>query len=354
MNVATVCGHWKLFSGMRSGILLAAFAWLLTAASAQDASSKGPDTPAKSQDGSAKTQDAAGRPQSAKPDNAQNEEVEAPAATLSTTATPEERIREAWMILEGAAGDTKHAATRIQALAALGMLRSPRSEKTITDAMADADVDVRTAAVLAAGETKDRNMTTSLRNLLDDKEPQVAFAAAMTLWKMNDKSGEDILMSIVDGGRSTNPTMMHGTEHKISKDLHDPAKLAKLGATQGAFLLLGPFGYGITAFQFMHQGGGDFARASAIEQIAQEHTEPIHKELVAALGEKDPVVRAAAAKALVEYRDKATSMALYALFADPKYAVRLTSAAAYLRTTGVPGPPLAAIAASARTAKGSR
>ena len=64
------------------------------------------------------------------------------------------------------------------------------------------------------------------------------FVAAMTLWKMNDKSGEDILMSVVAGDRSTNPTMMHGTEHKINKDLHDPAMLAKMGAMQGAIMLL--------------------------------------------------------------------------------------------------------------------
>ena len=76
----------------------------------------------------------------------------------------------------------------------------------ITDAMGDPDVDVRTAAVLAAGETKDRNLTTPLRNMLDDKEPQVDFTAAMTLWKMGDKSGEDILMSVVDGDRSANAT----------------------------------------------------------------------------------------------------------------------------------------------------
>ena len=78
-------------------------------------------------------------------------------------------------------------------------MRSPRSEKMITDAMADPDVDVRTAAALAAGQTKDRNLTTPLRNLLDDNEPQVVFTAATTLWKMGDKSGEDILMAVVDG-----------------------------------------------------------------------------------------------------------------------------------------------------------
>jgi HEAT repeat protein len=270
--------------------------------------------------------------------------VEAPAATLPATSTPEERNREAWAILTDAAGDASHTQTQLQALSALGLLRSPRSSKMIAAAMTEPDLDVRTAAVLAAGQTRDRNLTPSIRSLLDDKEPQVAFAAAMTLWKMNDKSGEDILMSVVDGERSTNPTLMHGAEHKISKDLHDPAMLARMGAMQGAYMLLGPFGYGITAFQFMHQTGGDFARASAIEQLSQEKIEPVHRALIAALVDKDPIVRAAALKGLMEYRDNATSMAIYRLFADPKYPVRLTAAAAYLRTTGTPGPPIVAVA----------
>jgi hypothetical protein len=302
----------------------------------------------RAQDVAVKAQDASGKGQNvpAKADGEIVGDMDAPVVTQPAASTPEDRNREAWAILSDAAGDSKHTQTRIQALAALGLLRSPRSSKTIADAMTDPDVDARTAAALAAGETKDRNLTTNLRNLLDDKEPQVAFAAAMTLWKMNDKSGEDILMSVVAGDRSTNPTMMHGTAHKISKDLHDPAKLAKLGAMQGAFLLLGPFGYGITAFQFIHQSGGDYARASAIEQLAQERIEPVHRALLADLGDKDQIVRAAALKGLMEYHDDATSMAVYKLLVDAKYPVRLTAAAVYLRTTGTPGPAVAAVAAA--------
>jgi HEAT repeat protein len=208
----------------------------------------------------------------------------------------------------------------------------------IGNAMLDADVDVRTAAALAAGQTRDPNLTTSLRNLLDDKEPQVAFTAAMTLAKMGDRSGEDILMAVVDGGRSTQPGMLHGTEHKISRELHNPTKLAKVGAMQGAAMLLGPFGFGITAIEFMRQSGGDSARAAAIEQVAREKTEPIHRELLDALKDKDPGVRAAAAKALVDYHDHATQDSVYSLLLDPKDPARLTAAAAYLRIMGVPGP----------------
>ena len=261
-----------------------------------------------------------------------------PAEKLPTNSTPAQRADRAWAMLTDAAGDAKRPQTRIQALAALGMLRTPHSARLSTTAMQDPDLDVRTAAALAAGQSSDRNLTTPLRTLLDDSEPQVVFTAALTLWKMNDRSGEDVLMAVADGERSANPTLVHGTKHKIDSDLHDPAKMAKLGAMQGASMLLGPFGFGITAFNFIHQSGGDLARATAIETIAQERTPPVHQELLAALGDKDHAVRAAAAAGLVTYRDPATSAALYALFVDPRNTVRLTAAAAYLRTTGTPGP----------------
>ena len=299
--------------------------------------------PAPTQDNSTRNQPASkAQNPPASPDATVAGDQDMPAATLPANTTPAQRTDRAWSMLTAAMADAKHPQTRIQALAALGLLHSPRSEKMIVDAMADPDVDVRTAAALAAGQTKDRNLTTPLRNLLDDKEPQVAFTAASTLWKMNDKSGEDILMAVVDGDRRANPTLMHGTEHMIDSDLHDPGKMARLGAVQGAAMLLGPFGFGITAFEFIRQNNGDVARATAIEQLAQEKTEPIHHVLLAALADKDPVVRASAAKGLADYRESATSTAIYALFVDPKNPVRLTSAAAYLRTTGVPGPPVIA------------
>jgi HEAT repeat protein len=312
------------------------------------------DPAAKAQDAGGKTQDSGKNPsgqepaaksvspkaQEAPPSNPDATlagESDLPSGKLPEHTTAAQRIDSAWTMLTDAAADGKRPQTRIQALAALGMLRTAHSEKLIEAAMQDSDVDVRTAAALAAGQSGDRNLTTPLRNLLDDKEPQVVFTAAMTLWKMNDRSGEDILMAVADGDRSTNPSMMHGAAHKIDKDLHQPGKLAKLGAIQGASMLLGPFGFGITAIQFMHQSGGDLARASAIQQLAEEHTELVHKELIEALGDKDPSVRAAAAQGLVDYRDRATQLAIYPLFVDPRTPVRLTAAAAYLRTTGVPG-----------------
>jgi hypothetical protein len=318
----------NLFNWKRSGLLLLALACLVsTAGKAQNAAAKPASTAAQGQSAPAEPASSA----------ASNEE-EAPPVSLSPTATAGQRTEQAWKILTDAATDVKHTQTRLQALTALGLLRSPRSAKLIADAMTDPGLDVRTAAALAAGLSRDRTLEPNLRILLNDKEPQVAFTAAMTLSKMGDHTGDDILVAVVDGERSAGPTMMHGTEHRIDNDLHNPAMLARLGAMQGASMLLGPFGVGITAFEFLHQSGGDLARVSAIVQIAKDRTEPVHRKLLAALADKDPAVRAAAAEALAEYRDSATSMAIYPLFADKKYPARLIAAAAYLRTTGVPGP----------------
>jgi len=297
----------------------------------------------------AKTQSASKQAPPVNPDGAVVGDDEPPASALPVARTEAEREAVAWKMIDDALADTKHPQTRIQALAALGLLRSPKAEKMITDAMKDPDLDVRTAAALAAGQTKDRNLTTPLRNLLDDQEPQVVFTAATTLWRMNDRSGEDILMSIVDGDRKTSPNLLQGAEHDMYKELHDPASMAKLGAMQGASMLLGPFGFGITAYEYIHKNGGDLSRVTAIELISEERTAPIHKELVAALGDKDPAVRAAAAKALVDYHDRETQLAVYALLEDTKQPVRLTSAGAYLRTTGVPGPSVVSLARGGKT-----
>jgi HEAT repeat protein len=249
--------------------------------------------------------------------------------------TPAQLQDEAWKLLAEAFADEKHPDTRIQALAAMGLMGSnPRSLKMIEAAIEDRDVDVATAAILAAGQTKAAAMGPAIHRVLDSKEPQVAYTAALTLWKMGDRSGEDILAAVIDGERRASATLINGTEHDIDKTLHSPSELAKIGVMQGAGLLLGPFGFGITAYEYIKKNGGDSARVTAIEALSVEKSDGIRKVLVAALGDKDFGVRAAAAKALDSYHQPEISAAIAKLFDDPKQPVRLTSAAAYLVSTG--------------------
>ena len=267
-----------------------------------------------------------------------------PPASRPAHDSPAVDIDTAWSMLTSALGDTKHTALQTQALAALGTIgSSPRAAEMIIGAMKDPDLDVRTAAILAAGQapafSARRNFSMALRKLLDDKEPQVAVAAASTLWKMGDHSGEDILVAVADGERKASAGLVDSTRHTITTDLHNPSTIARIGALQGASMLLGPFGFGITAYEYIHKNGADTSRPLAIELLSQSKTKPIHDELINALADKDVGVRAAAAKALGDYHDKATAAAIANLFYDSKPPVRLTAAAAYLRASGVVASP---------------
>lgn len=252
----------------------------------------------------------------------------------SVPKTPAQLQDEAWTLLSTAVADVKHMDTRIQSLAALGQMgNNSRALKLIETAMQDHDVDVQTAAILAAGQTKAVAIRPAIHEQMNNQAPQVAFTAALTLWKMGDHTGEDILAAVINGERRASPTLINGTEHDMDKTLHSPSELAKIGVVEGAGLFLGPFGFGITAYEYIKKNGGDSARVNAIEALSQERSESIRKVLMAALGDKDLGVRAAAAKALDSYHQANVSAAIAKLFNDPKQPVRLTSAAAYLIST---------------------
>jgi len=148
---------------------------------------------------------------------------------------------------------------------------------------------------------------------------------------MGDKSGEDILMAVTEGDRKTDAGLVKGSEREANKDLHSPTKLAEIGARQGAGYLLGPFGIGITAWDYAHKHGGEDPRVTAITLLSEDKTENVRATLVSALADKDPQVRAAAARALGDYRTRATATALLVTFDDGKMPVRLLGSAAYIR-----------------------
>ena len=267
-----------------------------------------------------------------------------PAASVSAVATPAELHERSWLLLTTTVKDTKHVDSCIQALAALGTMgTNDRAASLIGDAMKDPELDIRVAAVLAAGQTHNPRLLAPLRAALDDDEPAVAYTAATTLWKLHDHAGESLLMDVADGDRRAGATLFKGARHTASRDLHSPTTLAKIGATQAAGFFLGPFGIGLSAIEYARKNGGDTARAATIGLLSEHRTPAIHKEITEALSDKDPAVRAAAARALGEWPDASTTKALEPLIDDSKLPVRLTAAAAYLRLTTGHRPALKAI-----------
>jgi HEAT repeat protein len=256
------------------------------------------------------------------------------ASTVAQTAaeTPAEAIKRCWQSLTDSVQDAKHTETRTQALNALSSLGwSARADGLIATAMKDPNLDVRSAAILAAGKTKSHSLIEPVRRLLDDAEPQVVFAAATTLWKQfADKSGEDILAAIAAGDRKANPSLIHGAEHDISRTLHSPSALEKIGLVTGAGLVLGPFGFSISAVEYARNNGGDSARIQAIDLLAEDKTEGVRDQMKSALDDKDPGVRAAAVRVLGNFHRSHDSKAIATLLTDPKLPVRLAAAAAYI------------------------
>lgn len=251
----------------------------------------------------------------------------------------EASVDSAWSMLTTAT--QKSTQTRIIAVAALGTMgANAHAADLIAERMKDPQLDVRTAAILAAGQTRNRSLIPALRERLKDPEPQVVFIAAATLWKMNDRSGQYVLTAVAGGERKATPTLMHGARNDVDRELHNPSALATLGATEGASMLLGPFGFGVAAFNYMRKSGSDPARAVAIDLLAQNKTPAVQRELMDALHDKDAAVRAAAAKALGQRHDAPFKNALGELFEDPKLPVRLTAAAAYINcSTRARRPP---------------
>ncbi len=178
----------------------------------------------------------------------------------------------------------------------------------------------------------DRRLIPFLRRALDDKAPEVSYAAAVALWKVHDHSGEAILYQVLAGERKAAEGFIGTEMHQANKDLHSPSTLALLGAEQGAYALLGPFGIGLDAAKMMMKGSNaNSARVLTASLLSSDNTPLTKRQFLAALRDKDYFVRAASARALGNYRGKDVSDALQATFTDKKPSVGLTAAASYIR-----------------------
>ena len=263
------------------------------------------------------------------------EEPDEPLAPVTEEAKKRSGPENAWAMIDAAVKHTKPQ-LRIDALTAVGTLGGfARAEEMAKAAIGDSDRDVRLAAAVAMGTMKDRRLIPSLRSALDDKAPEVSYAAAISLWKMHDRSGEAILYGVLAGERKAAPGFIDAEMHQANKDLHSPSTLALLGAEQGAYALLGPFGIGLDAAKMMMKGSSaNSARVLTANLLADDQTSTTKRQFLEALRDKNYFVRSASARALGNYRGSDVATALLQAFPDKKPSVRLMAAASYIRVSG--------------------
>ena len=252
--------------------------------------------------------------------------------------SPADKVNRAWSALTGSLG-AKREDTRIEAINALSLLGGdPKAEDLVRSLMHDAqaDIDVRLAAIVATGQMdKDRgphpSFAKDLHDLLGSEDPKLSFTAATTLWALKDTSGEDVLAATAEGERASDYSFLKRSEHNASRTLHSPEALAKIAMMQGLTILVPPVGMGMGAYGYLKGTPGASPQVTAIEQLAKVHTPEVQKVLVVATKTKDPAARIAAAESLAQFSGPDVQDALYALLDDDKLQVRLTASAAYLK-----------------------
>ena len=255
--------------------------------------------------------------------------------------TPADR---AWRQL-GESLNARKEDARIEALSALSLLGgNARAEAMVRGVMGDAaaDLDVRLAAIVAAGQMdKERGAHTifgpDLHALLASDDPKLSFTAATALWALKDTAGEDVLAATAEGERASDYSFLKRSEHNASRTLHSPEALARIAMMQSLTIFVPPVGMGMGAYGYLRGTEGASPQLTAIEQLAKVHTPEVQKALIEATKTKDAGARIAAAEALSKFSGADVSDALQALMEDNKRQVRLTASAAFLRVSSSGG-----------------
>lgn len=242
--------------------------------------------------------------------------------------SPDEK---AWQILQRGLSDG-NPLKRADVLVAMGvMLPQPRVVAPIEGKLSDKEVNVRQAACAALGGIKSRTSIPKLRDALNDKAPEVVFAAAKALYDMGDPTGREVLIAVLSGDQSDSSGFVSSSIRDMRAKLHDPKAMLLIGATQGAGFIIGPFGAGIPIAESMLKDKQASGKTVAALLLATDSSRASQEALKGALNDKNWTVRSAAARA-VALRDLAPMYKDVAfLLDDTRDEVQYAAAAALIR-----------------------
>jgi HEAT repeat protein len=262
---------------------------------------------------------------------------------------PSQVIENAWSQLKDNLNSKKED-DRISAINALSLLGgNTRAEDMVRTTLDDPNIDVRLAAIVAAGQM-DKDPASrfafrqKLHNLLNDPDPQVSFTAAVTLYTAHDNAGHDILVATALGERAGSDSFWKSSQRNANHTLHSPMALAKIAATTSLSILVPPVGMGMGAYNYLKGAPGASPQVTALSKLSLEHTAEIQSVLIEATQAKNPGARIAAAEGLANFSGPAVRDALQPLMLDDKQQVRLTASAAYIRNQTMRAKPLVAAA----------
>jgi HEAT repeat protein len=234
--------------------------------------------------------------------------------------------------------------TRKEAVVALSIGGAREPFLTLLSSMlSDKDWAVRLATVTSLADLKSNSAVDSLRRALNDRTPEVSFAAAKALLELDDPVGKNALLSVLSGQTKTSASYFTKQTRDALRMMHTPKPMFILALKTGiGFAPVPGLGEGMSSMQGLLADSGVSGRAMAALLLAKEQDAETAAALREALTDKQWSVRAAAIHSLA-LRDDPSMEAIFApLLDDSKEPVRLSAAAAYLRLDIIKRQPTSA------------
>src|SRR5262249_32243678 len=240
--------------------------------------------------------------------------------------------------LEHGAADAEPDVRREVALA-LGLTsRRDSSTALLVKLAADKDHLVRESALVSIGELKDPKLAKPAENALDDDVPEVAFAAARTLFKLHQPGGKQLLLSVVEKETPAKSNFVRSKIRDVMRRMRRPKSAALFMVQEGIGFVPAPgVGEGFSALTSL-VGDPEFsARATTLLVLSSDKSPEVRSAVEQAFNDGDWSMRAAAAQIAASRNERAWRFRLVPLFEDSSKRVRYRAAAAFLRLSAPAG-----------------
>jgi hypothetical protein len=195
----------------------------------------------------------------------------------------------------------------------------------------DKDVPVRITIVSTLGSFNNPALAPILQKALKDPVPEVDLAAALALNALKRPDGKDFLLQVLAGKQKTTSSFMTSEKRSLVRMVHTPSTTL-LGIVANQFALPG-LGSGMESAVGLSADPASMAASSVIFSLSKDTDPATWTAILAALGDKEWAIRAAAAHVVALHNDPALRDKLAPLLDDKKEQVSFRAAAGYLRLT---------------------
>jgi HEAT repeat protein len=260
-----------------------------------------------------------------------------PAVPQTPESTP---VRHARKVLDEGASDSDPD-TRREAAVALGLAaRRDPSTNLLRKLAADKDYLVREAALVTIGELHDAQLAKSAHDALDDDVPEVAFAAARTLYKLNQPEGKRLLIEIVQKEAPAKSSFLRAKLRDVTRRMKRPKSALLFVAREGVgFIPVPGLGEGFAAMNALVNDPDFSARSTALMVLSSDRSPDVRKEIEEAFNDGDWSMRASAIQIAASHNIRTWRFRVVPLLEDTNRRVRYRAAAAFLRLSAASSAP---------------